>query len=65
MFFDEHEIKILQLFVEGTFYKEECDNLIFSSHTFPSHRITVVKEKAKEFLDSWHKDNVDLSNLSD
>ena len=49
------EIDFIGRLVGGTFYREEEDPelgrlLIYGSHSFPSHRITVDPEKAESFL---------------
>lgn len=55
MTFYDQDLKKIGDAVEGTFYCEENGMLIYSSHTFPSHRITVDPVKARSYL-------VDLAN---
>jgi hypothetical protein len=54
----ENDIKVIESVVKGTFHKEEGELLIFSSHTFPSHRITVIKEEADKYLTNRAKDMI-------
>ena len=48
----EVDLKLIGKLVDGTFFHEENEVLIYGSNTFPSHRITVNKAKAQEYLDN-------------
>ena len=50
MHFTEGDLTILGRCVDGTFFRFEPEVLVFSSHTFPAHRITVDEKKARDFL---------------
>lgn len=52
--FTSHELKLIGSVVGGTFMFEEGDKLIYGSHTFPVHRITVPRSNASNFLNAMY-----------
>jgi hypothetical protein len=53
--FTPEELKLIGRLIEGSFYMYDNEMIIYSSHTFPAHRITVNKAKAKEYLEEYYK----------
>ena len=54
--FTEEELKIIGDVADGTFHAYGAgDTLIFGSHTFPVHRITVDAKKARAYVDSCYE----------
>ena len=51
----EADLKIIGIIVEGTFhhYEDYGKKLIFGSHSWPSHRITVDRDKAEKYIEDY------------
>lgn len=50
--FSADEFNLISESIAGTFHHHEVDALIFSSHSWPSHRISVDRQAARLYIDS-------------
>jgi hypothetical protein len=49
--FSDEELSLIGKSVAGTFHHHEVDGLIFSSHSWPSHRIAIDRQAARDYIE--------------